>query len=47
MTGDMMPPPYHEGVLAAAMEALGYRATVRGHAKSLTETEYELSWVKR
>jgi uncharacterized protein (TIGR02265 family) len=45
MIRDFMPPPYHEGVLQAVLEAIGTRGTrVHGRPLSLLNCEYVLSW---
>jgi uncharacterized protein (TIGR02265 family) len=42
--GDMLPLPVHEGILAAALDALGREGTVKGTAQSLTELEFLIEW---
>ncbi|MFP2958199.1 DUF2378 family protein [Myxococcus sp. 1LA] len=45
MKRDFMPPAYHEGVLRAALEAVGARdIVVQGRELGLLDTEYALSW---
>ncbi len=45
MKRDFMPAAYHEGVLRAALEAVGARdIVVRGRELGLLDTEYTLSW---
>lgn len=47
VTGDMQPPAYHEGVLQAVLGVVGYDATVTSTAKSVTASDYVISWRKR
>ncbi|WP_223639864.1 TIGR02265 family protein [Corallococcus sp. EGB] len=45
MRRDFMPTPYHEGVLQAALEAVGAQdVQVHGRQLSLLDTEYDVSW---
>ncbi|AKQ70635.1 hypothetical protein A176_007547 [Myxococcus hansupus] len=45
MKRDFMPAPYHEGVLRAALEAVGARdIVVQGRELGLLDTEFALSW---
>ncbi|AEI64191.1 hypothetical protein LILAB_11400 [Corallococcus macrosporus] len=45
MKRDFMPAAYHEGVLRAALEAVGARdLVVQGRELGLLDTEYALSW---
>ncbi|MBZ4333968.1 DUF2378 family protein [Corallococcus sp. AS-1-12] len=45
MRRDFMPAPYHEGVLQAALEAVGAQdVQVHGRQVSLLDTEYDVSW---
>ncbi|WP_375755324.1 TIGR02265 family protein [Corallococcus exercitus] len=45
MRRDFMPAPYHEGVLQAALEAVGAQdVQVHGRQLSLLDTEYDVSW---
>ena len=45
MKRDFMPPPYHEGVLQAVIEALGARGVqVHGKQTGTVDTEYTVSW---
>ncbi|WP_426755610.1 DUF2378 family protein [Myxococcus sp. Y35] len=45
MKRDFMPPAYHEGVLRAALEAVGARdIQVQGREVGLLDSEYALSW---
>ncbi|MBZ4399940.1 DUF2378 family protein [Myxococcus sp. AS-1-15] len=43
--GDFMPPPYHHGVLRAALEALGARhVRIEGRELDLLDCDYSLAW---
>ncbi len=42
--GDMMPVPFHVGVLEVALQVCGNPGTVQGRAHSLTESEYLIRW---
>ncbi|RYZ41423.1 MAG: TIGR02265 family protein [Myxococcaceae bacterium] len=45
MTRTLMPVPYTEGILRAALEVTGvHDVQVKGHAKSLVEAFYDISW---
>jgi len=45
MKRDFMPPPYHEGTLQAAIEAVGGKQVqVQGRQTGPLDTEYSLSW---
>ncbi|MFB1483649.1 TIGR02265 family protein [Corallococcus sp. RDP092CA] len=45
MRRDFMPVPYHEGVLQAALEAVGAQdIQVHGRQLSLLDSEYDVSW---
>jgi len=42
--GNVQPVPYHEGVLATVLQAMGWRGTVQGTAHSLAHSEYLIEW---
>ena len=41
---DMVPPPYHEGVLTEGLRAAGFEGTVLSRALALDHAEYLISW---
>ena len=43
--GDMLPLPVHEGILAAALVALGRQGEVLGTALGLDEAEFIIEWI--
>jgi uncharacterized protein (TIGR02265 family) len=42
--GDMQPPAYHVGIFEGALEALGFKGTVRAQTLSIESVDYEISW---
>ena len=42
--GNVQPVPYHEGILAAVLQAMGWKGTVKGTAHSLEHSEYLIEW---
>lgn len=42
--GNVQPVPYHEGILAAVLQAMGWKGTVTGTAHSLEHSEYIIEW---
>ncbi|XXF76677.1 DUF2378 family protein [Myxococcaceae bacterium GXIMD 01537] len=41
---NMQPAAYHEGTLAAVMQAMGWKGTVTGSTHALNHTEYLIEW---
>jgi uncharacterized protein (TIGR02265 family) len=41
---NVQPVAYHEGILAAVLQAMGWKGTVKGTAHSLDHTEYIIEW---
>lgn len=41
---NVQPVAYHEGILAAVLQAMGWKGTVTGTAHSLEHTEYLIEW---
>ncbi|HEX8822529.1 MAG TPA: TIGR02265 family protein [Archangium sp.] len=42
--GDMQPAAYHVGIFEGALEALGFKGSVRAHILNLDSVDYEISW---
>ncbi|HYO73263.1 MAG TPA: TIGR02265 family protein, partial [Archangium sp.] len=42
--GDMQPAAYHVGIFEGALEALGFKGTVRANVLGLDSVDYEITW---
>jgi len=42
--GDMLPPPFHEGLLTGAVELLSFKGHVKARPLAIDRVEYDVSW---
>jgi uncharacterized protein (TIGR02265 family) len=41
---DMLPPAYHEGILTASLNLLGFKGKVKATARGIDRADYDITW---